>query len=163
MDLCDKRSSSVVLFRHKEADTRAVAAEIWANRLGLCLCRCRAGRAKAIQKELVASQFKSGRNRWSLSRQDTAGKIVDTPAVPAMKMMMMSLSGDLVARRLAGNFNGRQPTVGDERIDIAIHRRNADAFHDALCGRERFVWRKGACSTLKGSANGVFLSCFSES
>ena len=76
---------------------------------------------------------------------------------------MVTLAGDLVAGRLAGDFDGSEPAIRNERVDVAIDGGHADVFNDILGGGERLVGGEGASGTLEGGADGVFLSCFSES
>ncbi len=76
---------------------------------------------------------------------------------------MMALAGDFVAGGLAGDFDGGEPAVGDERVDVAIDGGDADAADKGLSGGEGFIRRQRTGGLLEGGADGIFLTGFSES
>lgn len=51
-------------------------------------------------------------------------QLMNGAAGTALEMMMMSLSGNLVAHRAAGNLNRGKPLLLDEAGDIPIYRCN---------------------------------------
>ena len=122
-----------------------------------------AGGAETVQEELVAGQLEAGGNGWGGAGQGAAWQVVDAAAVPAMKVVVVAFAGDFIARRLAGDLDGREPAIGDERVDVAIDGGHADILHDALGRGKCFVWREGTCGELKGGPDGIFLAGFSKS
>ena len=121
-----------------------------------------AGGAEAVEEELVAGELKAQGNRGGDGGQDTAGEVVDAAAVAAVEVVVMAFAGDFVAGGFAGDLDGREPALGDERVDVAVDGGHADAVDEGLSGGEGFVGREGARRLLEGGTNGVFLAGFSE-
>ena len=90
-----------------------------------------------------------------------AGHLEDLAAFVAAKMMMMFLPRDLVSRGLSRQSNRGQPVLFEQRSNIAVDRRDANAFHQLLRIVERFFRRKRAVRAKKGRPNRIFLLCLS--
>ena len=87
-----------------------------------------------------------------------AAKFVHTSAFAAVEVMMVGLTGDLVASGLAGQRNGIEPAFREQRLDIAVDGRDAERAIVTLGSGECFFRREGAVRFGKGIADGLFLA-----
>ena len=90
-------------------------------------------------------------------RQRAACKVIDFPAAFALEMMMMAFACHLIASRFSRDFNGGEPFLFHQRVDIAVDGGLANAFYQLACGVERFFWRKRARRCGECFADGFFL------
>jgi photosystem II stability/assembly factor-like uncharacterized protein len=79
--------------------------------------------------------------------------IVDAIAHPAAEMMMVVFSRHFVAARRAGEQDLREPLLFDERLDVAIDRRDADARNVLLRDLESLERREGPVGALERVAD----------
>lgn len=83
----------------------------------------------------------------------------DPGAEATAKMMMVPLSGDFVARRLAWQFDRGQPLGLDQRGNSAVDSRDAEASYMAASGFEHFSRTQWTTRVLKNAADGIALTC----
>lgn len=100
---------------------------------------------------------KTTRRTWQHSAR-AASKFVHPAALATVKMMMVGLARYLVASRLAGQRNGFEPAVRQQRLDIAVDGGDAQRIVMMLGGSKRFFRREWAIRLDEGVANGLFLA-----
>lgn len=119
-----------------------------------------AGGACSIEKKLMPCGTKSA---WQLglAGQDAAFQLIQFSAVVALKVMMMSLAGYLVACRLAGQFDRLQPPFERQRLNIAVDRGNTQCRVVTLRGGQSLLGRKRPIRFDKRISDSCFLFCVS--
>ena len=88
----------------------------------------------------------------------TAAEFIHAPAFAAVKMVMVSLACHLVASRLAGERNRVEPTIRQQRLNIAIDGRNTQCLVVMLGRGESFLRRERPIRLDEGVADGLFLA-----
>jgi len=88
-------------------------------------------------------------------------EFVHLSTVVAEEVMMVRLSGELVARRFAGQLNRHQPALLGHRLEVAIDSCDAEIVYAALCVGKDLVWREGTIRLDKSCTNRVLLPCIS--
>lgn len=58
-----------------------------------------------------------------------AVQFIDLTAAIALKVVMVALAGEFIARGLARQLHRHQPTVFEQRFDVAIDRGDAQPVH----------------------------------
>ena len=91
-----------------------------------------------------------------------AGHLEDFVADGAAEVMVMFFAADLVPRGLARNRDGGQPLFFDQRGDVAIDGRDADALDFFLGVGQRFFRRQRAVRADERGSNRVSLSGVSK-
>lgn len=105
----------------------------------------------------MSSYTKTARRTWQCGG-GTAAEFIHSPAFAAVKVMMVSLAGHFVASRLAGQRNRVEPTIRQQRLDIAIDGRNTQCLVVTLGCGESFFGRERAIRLDEGIANGLLLA-----
>ncbi len=90
-----------------------------------------------------------------------AGHFENLAAFIAAKMMVVFLPRNLVARGLPRQSDRGQPVLFKQRSNIAINRRDANAFHQLFRIVERLFRRKWAVCAQESRPNRIFLLCLS--
>jgi hypothetical protein len=74
-------------------------------------------------------------------------------------MMMMRFTCYLITRRLSREGHRIEPFFCHERLDIAVHGRDAQPIVVALRGIQCFFWRERPVRLDEGFSYGLFLAC----
>jgi hypothetical protein len=114
-------------------------------------------RAQAVQRHFVTFEGKPfGDERIEFS--GTPAYFEDARAAAAPEVMMVSLTGDFVARRFAGEFDGGEPSAVDKRRDGAVDGGDPQAFDMGAASVEDLGGSQRSPRLFKDSADGITLT-----
>jgi hypothetical protein len=113
---------------------------------------------KAVHKELVTGRTKSS-GQFGPDPGDASLQFVEFPAFIALKVMMVLLACDLVARGIAWDFDRLKPSFLNQRLDVSIHRRDPERRMVMLSFLQGLFWRQRSVGPGECLSNRSFLSC----
>jgi hypothetical protein len=116
-----------------------------------------AGRADAVDEELVAGVFESARE-FGFGLHLTAFQLVDGAAGVALEVVVVGFAGYLVAGGVAWDIDWLEPVVLDQAADVSVDGGDAEGVDVFLGEGEGFVGREWAVGFEECGADGVFLA-----
>ena len=127
------------------------------HRLPASHCLSRTLLAESVENDLVIGHLESRRGKF-LEPLDAFLEIKDGLAFAAMKMVVVSFFGALVAWRLARNLNTADLPVLDEGLDGTVSGGDANSRNHLQRIAMDFLGKQGMIVLLEDGLDGLFLS-----